>query len=170
MGRGERGGRQGQASAPLPERGSLSNPLTAEELARLPTPAGGSGDNRPSSFQQATGSARQALPHNESKPQQQPTPVVSSADVVQVSTLGAPAPDPAAPGSAAFAVEVGSAASCSNRRLPVWLSGVDERRSADAFELLVQFSEAAGDTLGMQDLELDADPAACVLRLRLLGF
>merc|ERR1711957_134649 len=37
-------------SVPAPRKGTALNPLTPEEMAKLPSPSGSAGDNRPSAF------------------------------------------------------------------------------------------------------------------------
>jgi len=76
------------------EKGTLLNPLSAEELARLPRPSGGaSADNRPSSWRQAG-----------SQLEQVPAPAVAPA-AAPVPEARPRAAEPSAPGAAAAAVE-----------------------------------------------------------------
>lgn len=125
----------------------MLNPLSAEELARLPRPSTTGSDNRPSSWQPGP----VLLHKNESAPA---PPRLATADATPqvpspaAAACTAPADKPTAP-------------------LPAWVARVEERRADDgALQLDVHLGDEAGEAVGMQDLELEGDEVAG-LRLRL---
>jgi hypothetical protein len=64
-----------------PEEGTLLNPLTAEEIARLPVPsAGGTGENRPSGWQQQEKQEQQEQQKQQQQQTRQQTPLPAHAD------------------------------------------------------------------------------------------
>lgn len=145
--RSEVKGRKADA-APPPAKGTLLNPLTPEELARLPRPSGGNADNRPSTWQEV--SSGPCCGGSSSGP----------------SVNGASVSSPAVPQALDRAQAVSA--------WPAWVAGLEERpalpeeaESGAAALALLQLGDAGGEPVALQDLALDADVASGVLRLSL---
>jgi len=116
-------------------KGTLMNPLTPEELARLPTPGGGTCDNRPSTWQQDSRVAGTSA-------------LARTAPEAGAAVVSAPLDTDDPPPAWVACIEERPCAS-----------------EGGGFEILVHLGEAAGEPVTMQDLELDADAASGVLRL-----
>lgn len=154
-----------QAEAP---KGTLLNPLSPEELARLPQPSGGTGDNRPSTWrgpsngtdaeQQAPASAvvRPACPAAAEAAASGATEVTAAANA---GTAGCAANTAAANGAGAGLATDGQ---------PAWVVQVEERATTNLLEWHVHIGAAAAEGLGMEDLALEVDPTTGALRLQLL--
>jgi hypothetical protein len=141
-----------KAEKDVKNHGTQLNPLTMEELARLPRPSGSGGDNRPSTWQ-----AGPVLLHKEEEKKVMPKndteldaplspPNIKTETSALANGLTPPAP------------------------LPSWVALLDERQPPGGMvEIDVHLSEEAGDDIGMDDLELDGD-ATAGLRLNLRRF
>jgi len=164
-------------------KGTALNPLSAEELASLPRPSGGTGDNRPSAWQAgpvllerkdepvpkvcevtdeeaAEILAKKSVAMQEEAVSAKPHPVVKEPKASPSATISKaqpPANDKEAPATAAKNADVGGSAD--NSPLPSWVSQVEEHETGDGVDLLVQIAEAAG-AISMQDLELEGDASS----------
>jgi len=79
-----------------PEEGTLLNPLTAEEIAKLPVPSGGTAENRPSGWQQPDRQQQQSQPQQPRKQTSKPVPVHNEAHAKAPGITGPPSPAPCA--------------------------------------------------------------------------
>jgi hypothetical protein len=130
-------------------KGTMLNPLSTEELANLPRPFTGSGDNRPSLWQTTP-----VLLHKE---EAQP---LAKEKLKEENASHVPMQTPLPTGSTPVKAE--------SVHLPAWVSCVQERKPAGSFEVDVFLGAEAGESVSMEDLELEGDELSG-LRLRLRG-
>jgi hypothetical protein len=142
--------------------GTQLNPLTVEELARLPRPSGSGSDNRPSTWQSGP-----VLLHKEEEKEpvkkRKDSEPVKPASPQQEFNLD----EPASPPHAKTETSAMSNGLTPPAPLPPWVAMLDERQPPGGMvEIDVHLSEDAGDAISMEDLELDGD-ATAGLRLSL---
>lgn len=151
----------GNPKAPAKPEPTMLNPLSADEIAKLPRPGGAKTDNRPSSWQAASREAPVLL-HREAVKEAPSREVVKEEPAKQdIAKEEVPAPK----------AEAGriTASEPKPPTVPAWVGRV-ERRSlpSGGLELDVHLGVEAGEGVGMDDLELEGDDVAG-LRLCLRG-
>lgn len=122
-----------------PAKGTLLNPLSQEELARLPVPSGGACDNRPSCW-----STAKKVDDFAGKPQQQ-VHEASKHATPQVRKEPSNIIDGAEP--------------------PAWVAHVEQREEKHALILTLSILVDSENQISTADFELDADPSSGEIRL-----
>jgi len=143
-------------AAAVKEKGTMANPLTPEELARLPKPQQVGDDNRPSNWHAGR---HDAATNGCIAPAGRTDEVVT--------TAGIPVDAPPKMCATTEEILVGARGATAT---PDWVSEVSELWvDKTTFELRVCIGPVAGETVGLEDLDLAVDTALGLLRLSLMG-
>lgn len=146
-------------------QGTMLNPLSADEIAKLPRPGGANTDNRPSSWQGPSREAPVLLHKQELPPPKSTDNRPSSAVKQEPAKKKAPEEESLAPSK----IQAASTTTSANETpqapkpttLPPWVERVEERSlPSGGLELDVHLGSEAGEGVGMADLELEGDDVA----------
>lgn len=145
-------GRAGKKAVGQASRGTMLNPLSNEEMAELQQPGG----------LPAAGERRRV---NVSGPAGAP-PTGAALPVAAADAAAGPEAAPRDTGPRAGAA--GPTALAPGPALPRWVDELTTEGEASSLRILVKLSAAAGEDVGMHDLELNAGPGSASVRLLLL--